>query len=124
MLRYSQGFAKMFAVRNSSCGKVMFSETCQEFCPQEGEGCLPLGLGVYCPLGKYPQVRHPLSQADTAQADTLWVWGGGSRVHLQADNPPRQTSPRQTPPPPRDSHCGSGRYTSYWNAFLLYGSLS
>ena len=49
----------------------------------------------------------------------------------QADTPGRQTQPgRQTPPGrhtppgeadiplPRDGHC-SGRYTSYWNAFLL-----
>ena len=44
----------------------------------------------------------------------------------QADTlPNRQTHPRQadtpwadTPPPPRDDHC-SGRYASYWNAFLF-----
>ena len=65
--------------------------------------------------------------------------GGG--VHPQTDIPPGRPSwadtPRQTPPPgrltlgrhippgrhpprqtvPRDDHC-SGRYASYWNAFL------
>ena len=32
-------------------------------------------------------------------------------------HPPRQTSPRADNPPP-DGHC-SGRYASYWNAFLF-----
>ena len=34
-----------------------------------------------------------------------------------ADNSPRQTLPRQTPP--RDSHY-RGRYASYWNAFMYF----
>ena len=67
-----------------SCGKVMFSSVCQEFClgcgvPASGSG------GVHPPgetphtLGRHPQGKHPL---------------------------------------PRDGHC-SGRYASYWNAFLF-----
>ena len=61
----------LVTVRNSSCGKVMFSQV--SVCPR-GEGCTP-----------------------SCQADI--------------------TPPRQTRPPP-DGYC-SGRYASYWNAFLL-----
>ena len=43
--------------------------------------------------------------------------GGGVSQHALGQTPPRKTSPRQTPPSP-EGHC-SGRYASYWNAFLL-----
>ena len=57
--------------------------------------CLSTGGEVYPPLG-----RHPLRQTP-------------SLGH-------RQTTPqgKHPPPPPADGHC-SGRYASYWNAFLL-----
>ena len=35
-----------------------------------------------------------------------------------ADTPLGRDPPGQTPPPPADCHC-SGRYASYWNAFLF-----
>ena len=85
-----------------SWAKVIFSQAC--VCPQGG-GCLPQCMLGYIPLG-----------ADTPPppgADTL---------------PPEQTPPTGSrhPPeqtPPRDADCSirstSGRYASYWNAFLL-----
>ena len=71
-----------------------------------GGGCLPqcmLGythpqadtpLGRHPPFGRHPLGRRPTRQTPPSQADT----------------------PGQTPPPP-GGDC-SGRYASYWNAFL------
>ena len=54
-----------------------------------------------------PQSRHP-PEADIPQS---------------RHPPPEQTPPGQTPPPPGEADSGirsmSGRYASYWNAFLL-----
>ena len=58
----------------------------------------------------------------------LTVGGGAGDVCLSGckDFPPKQTppgghppadTPLADPPPPADGHC-SGRYASYWNAFL------
>ena len=60
----------IFTVRNSSCGKVMFSQA--SVCPQgvSGSG----SGGVHTPLGRHPPARH-----------------------FPGRHPP---SPRQTPPPP------------------------
>ena len=38
--------SRFITVRNSSCGKVMFSQVCQEFCPQVGGGAM-CGGGVH-----------------------------------------------------------------------------
>ena len=95
---------QIITVRNSSCGKVMFSQV--SVCPR-GRGVHPPGRQTppgQTPAGKiHPRQTHPLGR------HTPW-----------ADTPPlgRHTSSEQTPPPPRDSYC-SGRYTSYWNAFLF-----
>ena len=91
-------------------GKVSRS-VCQEFCPQGGcvsqhalrqtppvstgrVVCIPACTGADTPLG-----RHP------SWADTL---------PRQTPHPGRHPLGRHTPP---DGHC-SGRYASYWNAFL------
>ena len=83
-----------------SWAKVIFSQACLS---TGGEGCLP-----HCMLG-YPRSRPPWTR-----------------------HPPEQTPP---PPPPRTRHppwvhtpweadssiqSTSGRYASYWNAFLFY----
>ena len=72
------------------------------------------------PLADTPLGRHPTGQADP--------WTDPPGRHPWADtHPPGQTppwadtpgqmhTPRQTPP--SSGHC-SGRYASYWNAFLL-----
>ena len=54
--------------------------------------------GVY---GRHPPGQIPPSPGQTPRADI-----------------PRQTPPLGRHPSPADSHC-SGRYASYWNAFLL-----
>ena len=72
------------------------TSVCQEFCPQEG--------GV-----------HP--QADTTpQADNLWADPMGR--HPPGQTPPWADTP-QADTLPSDGHC-SGRYASYWNAFLFF----
>ena len=83
-------FIRIFTVRNSSCGKVMFSQACVKNSVQ--------GV-VYTPVGAPPGIQP--------RADPL------GRHHPGQTPPP----PRQTQPPPPDGHC-SGRYASYWNAFL------
>ena len=110
----------------------------------EGEGwCLP-----QCMLG-YPWDLTPPWEQTPLGADPLGVDPPGSRHHPeqtppgsrppQSRHPPEQTPPRSRPPrsrhppeqtPPRSRHttppeaeCSirltSGRYASYWNAFLL-----
>ena len=81
------------------------------------------------PTGRHSPGRHPCGQTPLT-----------GRHPSQADTPHRQTPPGQTPParqtppsgrhphqadtpirqtpPPPDSYC-SGRYASYWNAFLF-----
>ena len=120
-------------------GKI-FTGVCQSFCPQ-GEGCLP-----QCMLGYIPQAGTPPSrQVHTpGQVHTPWQvhpqagtppcrytlgrYTGPSRytpqqVHtsLGQVHPPGRYIPlgRYSPHAhPHDSHC-SGRYASYWNAFLF-----
>ena len=118
--------------RNEVVAKVMFLQVC--VCPRGGGGCLP-----QCMLG-----------CQTPPPGTRQTPPGPGRPpppRNQADTPPgpgrhppgtRQTTPprtRQTPPTPpgpgRHPHppdqadssirSTSGRYASYWNAFLLEG---
>ena len=72
----------------------VFTSVCQEFCPQGEVHTLPPSWPD-TPPGKHPLSKHP--QADIPQAD-----------NPQADNPTLQA----------DGYC-SGRYASYWNAFLF-----
>ena len=68
--------AGIFTARNSSCGKVMFSQACVKNSLREvststssGEGCLPLGLPRQPPRADTPPRQTPLlgrhPQADT-----------------------------------------------------------
>ena len=106
VIQLTVNYISIVTVRNSSCGKVMFSQV--SVCPQ-GEVCTP--------WADTPWQTHP-SWVDTPPPPR--------------QTPPRQTPPRQTPPKqtpldkhphpwadtPADGYC-SGRYASYWNAFLL-----
>ena len=80
---------------NSSCGKVMFSQL--SVCPY---GCV------------YPQAegRNPPGQIPSLKTSpprqTPLAWAGSAQV----DHPPV--------PSPADGHY-SGRYATYWNAFLF-----
>ena len=95
--------------RNEVVAKVMFLQVC--VCPQGG-GCLPqCMLGCHTP---HPPDGEPPSPRDGEPP--------------QMENPPRmenlpqwRTPPRWRPPP-READSSirstSGRYASYWNAFL------
>ena len=106
-----------------SWAKVIFSQrVCQEFCPQEGGGCLPqcmLGYTTppdqaHTPRADSPRTRHPPESRHSPRPGT-------HLPPLGADPPRPGTPPEQTPP--READCNirstSGRYASYWNAFLL-----
>ena len=102
-------FLVIFTVRNSTCGKVMFSQACvknsvHRWVSASGSRvvsdsgsrgqCLPLGLrGVHpqaeTPLGRHLLGRHPLGRHPPGQTPP-------GQTHPQAD-----TTPRQTPPPGR-----------------------
>ena len=79
----------IITVRNSSRGKVMFSQV--SVCPQGGG------------------VHHPPRQADTPPA---------GRHPLGQTAPSRWTTPSGRHPLVADGYC-SGRYASYWNVFLF-----
>ena len=123
----------------------IFTSVCQEFCPQgEGGGCLPQCMLGYTPPGPGtpPWSRPPKAEpprpgtppgADTPPPDqahhpprTRHTTPPTRHTPTGADNP--QT--RHTPPwsrPPREADCSirstSGRYASYWNAFLFVAGI-
>ena len=66
-----------------------------------------------------PRTRHiPPEQTAPPGADTPQT-----RRTPQSRHPPRSRPPWESPPHPREADCiirsTSGRYASYWNAFLL-----
>ena len=114
----------------------IFSSVCQEFCSQGGYlGRFPprkytpwagTPPGQVPPLGRYtPGQLHPPGQVPPLRRYTPGQLHPPGQVH-----PPRQLHPlgRYTPQqvhPPGSSACWeiratSGRYASYWNAFLFY----
>ena len=134
---------------NEVCEGYVFTPVCQSFCSQGGStwagtppwvGTPPRQVpqGRYTPLpgtppGRYPRAGTPPSLAGAPP------WAGTPRagippwqVHPLAGTPPWAGTPplwQVHPPgqvqPPGSSACWemratSGRYTSYWNAFLLW----
>ena len=106
----------------------IFTSVCQEFCPQGG-GCLPQCMLVYTPPGaETPGTRQTLRTRQTPPR-TRQTPPPGADPPGPGRQPPqtRLTPPGpSTPPdqvPPREADCSirstSGRYASYWNAFLL-----
>ena len=114
--RHSQGFTEhagnatttkgyIFTARNSSCRKVMFSQACVKNSVHRWGVCIPAcnGQGVCLLRGCLP-------------------WGVCLGVSTQRQTPP---GPETNTPPgpeadtsPRNDHW-SGRYASYWDAFLF-----
>ena len=98
---------KIFTVRNSSCGKVMFSQTCVKNSVHGEGGCLPKGMLGYThpPRADTPSRQTPLGQTPPSR----WT-------------PPLSRPPGRHPPALWDARIRStsGRYASYWNAFLFY----
>ena len=102
----------------------IFTSVCQEFCPQGGEGvCLsacwdtpPWEQTLPPEQTSPPPSRHSLPQSRHPP---------GADTPLEQTPPREQTAPPQSRhplPPPREAYCSirstSGRYASYWNAFL------
>ena len=79
-----------------SCVKVIFSQACVK-------NSVHRGVSALVHAGIHPPGRHPPPWADTTPSG-------------RHPPPPGQTPP--PPLPPVDSYC-SGRYASYWNAFLF-----
>ena len=85
-------------------------------------GCLPQCMLEYTT----PEQTHPPEQTPP-RADTPWEQTPPRSRHPREQTPPpprADTFPReQTPPHPREAdsciRSTSGRYASYWNAFLL-----
>ena len=123
----------------------IFTSVCQEFCPRGGGGlpqCM-LGYTIHPPPG--PARQTPPDQADPPgtrqtppgagdppprtrqtppdQADPPTPLGAGDSPRDQADPPRSRRPPGAGNPPPREADCSirstSGRYASYWNAFLF-----
>ena len=86
---------------NSSCGKVMFSQTCVKNSVHGWGGVCPKDAGIHTPTqGRHPLDRHPPPGGHPRWADP------------HADTPPRTMGCRM--------RSTSDRYASYWNAFLFY----
>ena len=107
-----------------SCGKVMFLHVSVILSTGGGRQTpladrqTPLLAGRH-PLADTPPGRHSPGRHSPGRQTHSWHPPGRQTHRWQADAPWADT-PGQTPPS-RDSHC-SGRYASYWNAFLFYRS--
>ena len=90
--------AWFITVHKRSCGKVMLSEACMKNSVHR-RGQIP---DTSHPPGRHPSWQDtPTGQTPPGQADT-----------------PLGRHPPQARHPQADSYC-SGRYASYWNAFLF-----
>ena len=109
----------IFTGRNEVVAKVMFLQVC--VCPQGGRVSASVHAGMPYPPGPG---RPPRDQTDQPPWD-------------QADHPPMESPPNgERPPPsgtrqttpPREADSSirstSGRYTSFWNAFLFQKRVS
>ena len=129
-----------------SCGQGnIFTRVCHSFCSQGGGGLPQCMLGYHPPKtrqthpleqtpprpGRHPPEQTPPQTRQTPpRADTTPPWIRQTPPRTR-QTPPEQTPPqtRQTPPwtrqttPPKKADFSirstSGRYASYWNAFLL-----
>ena len=104
----------------------IFTSVCQEFCPQGGRVSASVHAGIY-PLDQADTPRTwwtPPGLVDTPPLDQADPPGPGRHPPDLADTPQtRQIHPRDQAdtPPEADSRIRStsGRYASYWNAFLF-----
>ena len=91
-----------------SCGQgYVFTRVCDSV---NGGGGLPQCMLGYPPGADTPQSRPPLGLDPPPEQTPPW-----SRHPPQADTPREQTPPREADSGIRSM---SGRYASYWNAFL------
>ena len=125
-----------FTGRNEVVAKVIFLQVC--VCPQGGRVSASVHAGMPDPPGPpRDQADTPRDQADTPLGPGRHPPGTRQTPPQDKADPPlprtrhtppgmRQTSPhppgtRHTPPRQADSsiRSTSGRYASYWNAFLF-----
>ena len=109
----------------------IFTSVCQEFCPKGGRVSASVHAGIYTPQtrqtpprpGRHPTPPGPGRHPRTRQTPPRTRQTTPPRPGRQP--PPDQADPpgpgRPPPPPEADSRIRStsGRYTSYWNAFLF-----
>ena len=117
----------------------VFTGVCDSVHGGEGGLCLSASWDTPPPRSRHPQQTPPREQTSPWE-QTPWSRSPGSR-HPKEQTPPQEQTPpsplgaepprEQTPPgadppgsrPPREADSGirsmSGRYASYWNAFLL-----
>ena len=93
----------------------IFTSVCQEFCTHGGSASVHAGM--------HPPSRHPPG-ADTPRPDTTNPPGADTTPWEQTP-PPGPEPPPGTDPPGADTsiRSTSGRYASYWNAFLFWLAL-
>ena len=116
------------AATKSGQGNV-FTGVCDSV--HRGGGCLPQCMLGYCrpPEQRPPPGPDPLWEQTPPRADIPPEWRPPGADTPPEQTPPRdQTPPEQTPPlplgqdPPWEADASirsmSGRYASYWNAFL------
>ena len=102
---------------NEVCEGYVFTDVCLSM---GGCGSHPPGRH---PLGRYPPWQTPPGRhTPTRQTHTPEQTNTPGQTRTPGQTPPRQTPPRQTPPrqTPRST---SGRYASYWNAFLFINEI-
>ena len=140
-------YISVITARNEVGARLCFY-MCLWFCSQAGgEGVCPSACwDTHPPEQTPPRSRHPPLGADTPwpgsrhppAAGTPWEQTPPGadippeQTPPRADTPPEQTSPRadtpleqtpqpeQTPPAWREIRAISGRYASYWNAYLWF----
>ena len=107
-------------------------------CPQGGGVSASVHAGIpprsrHLPRADPPGADTPPDQAHTLQeqtprADTPWSRHPTDQAHPPRADPPDQPHTPDQAPPPKEADCSirltSGRYASYWNAFLLHKDLS
>ena len=108
----------------------IFTSMCQEFCAQGGSALVH--AGIHPPRTDTPAEADPPKKQTTPPKQTLPPEQTPPRSRLspsrsrQPPPPKKQTSPRGRPPQEAGSSIRSmsGRYASYWNAFLFLYRLS
>ena len=110
--------SNIFTGRNEVVAKVMFLQVC--VCPQGGEGvCLSA-----CWDAIPPWMENPPGTRQTPQMEEPRLGPSRPPPGWRNHPPPRDQAdpPRMEEPPPREADSSirstSGRYASYWNAFL------
>ena len=104
----------LVTIRKWSCRKVMFSQECVKNSVHRGGGVYPNMHWALDRGGVYPSM-HWAGVCVSQHALGVSAWGVSAKRGVPSG--PEADTPRDGHPLP-DGHC-SGRYASYWNAFLF-----